>query len=828
MRKINLSHKMRPLAGATFALLLLGAGSSALADPVVSTVPWVATNPLIPHDIFNGESTRLKGTASDTDAGTLEYTWDYGDASLVTTANVSNQYVVEASHTYSGSTGTIFTATLTVQNLTTGKTDSANYFVQIQDKNLDTEANVAIDEGLWYLHKTMTRFLSGSESCGYWNSGAAGSGYVPNWAVNANAFFVNGHLQNGAVSNPYTETVQRAMCYLPTRLVTRNIGTITFPAPVGGPHDPDGNGNGIALYVNQTSYGYTLGAVIDAFVASGEPNRVVTTGGTNVIGRTYKEIVQDMADWYMASMTYNGTYWGGWDYNGFSFSRNDFSVAQWGAIGLIAAEQSFGITIPQWVKDANAHGVRAMQTAAGGFGYDRIGYYPWGEWAVNPSGMVQAALDGIGRGDPAWDNGESHIRDAFCNNPGSPYNTVLGYYYGLFSFTKSMLLHNVGGVIQPITLLQSSTAGVTPIDWYEAEVSKGAACDGVARRLVNTQNTAGYWTGYNVSGTQNSFDTAWAIIMLNRTVFASGLPVAVAQATPNPGVVGQTIQLDGSSSFHQDSAKSIDSWEWDLDNDGTYDVSGPVVSTSFATLADHPVTLRVTDNASPEESDTTVITVRITTPPIAPTADADGPYVFCPQAQPWFLDGTGSVNPDEGLSEIGQPGDTIQSYAWDLDGNGVFNDALGVLPDVTAYFTAQGVGSYLVQLKVTDTTATSFPSSGSPDLSDTDSAQISVKDAADTACACIDNLAARAKSGKVQLTWTDTGADHYNVYRSNTSGGPFSLVAPTTSTYSTYLDTGLTNGTTYYYVVREAALNGDELCQSNEASATPVARVRRR
>jgi hypothetical protein len=316
--------------------------------------------------------------------------------------------------------------------------------------------------------------------------------------------------------------------------------------------------------------------------------------------------------------------------------------------------------------------------------------------------------------------------------------------------------------------------------------------------------------------------------MLNRTVFASGQPVAVASATPNPGVVGQTIMLDGSASFHQDAGKSIDSWEWDLDNDGTYDVSGPVVSTSFGALGDYPVKLRVTDDAVPEESDTTVITVRITTPPLAPTADADGPYIFCPQAQPWFLDGTGSVNPDEGLSEPGQPGDTIQSYLWDLDGDSAFDDAAGAVPDVTAFFTAAGVGSYLVRLEVTDTTSTSFPSSGFADLSDTDSAQVQVKSATDPACACIDDLVARPKSEKVQLVWTDTGANHYNVYRSTTSGGPYSLIASTTSTYSTYLDVGLTNGTTYYYVVREAALNGDELCQSNEASAKPVARVRRR
>jgi fibronectin type 3 domain-containing protein len=80
----------------------------------------------------------------------------------------------------------------------------------------------------------------------------------------------------------------------------------------------------------------------------------------------------------------------------------------------------------------------------------------------------------------------------------------------------------------------------------------------------------------------------------------------------------------------------------------------------------------------------------------------------------------------------------------------------------------------------------------------------------------------------VQLVWTDTGAASYNVYRGTTMGGPYSLIANTTSTYSTYLDTDVVNGVTYYYVVRPAALNGDELCQSNEASATPTARVRRR
>ena len=93
-------------------------------------------------------------------------------------------------------------------------------------------------------------------------------------------------------------------------------------------------------------------------------------------------------------------------------------------------------------------------------------------------------------------------------------------------------------------------------------------------------------------------------------------------------------------------------------------------------------------------------------------------------------------------------------------------------------------------------------------------------------CGCIDDLAARPKSGKIQLTWTDIGAAGYNVYRSIISGGPYMFIANTTSTYATYLDMDVSNGTTYFYVVRPVASIGSELCQSNETSATPQARTR--
>jgi hypothetical protein len=95
----------------------------------------------------------------------------------------------------------------------------------------------------------------------------------------------------------------------------------------------------------------------------------------------------------------------------------------------------------------------------------------------------------------------------------------------------------------------------------------------------------------------------------------------------------------------------------------------------------------------------------------------------------------------------------------------------------------------------------------------------------------IGDLAARAKSGQVQLTWTNTigsmvGSDTvtgYNVYRGTLSSGPYSNIGDSTSSYSTFLDNGATDGTAYYFVVRERRGDGVELTQSNEATATPMA-----
>ncbi len=82
-------------------------------------------------------------------------------------------------------------------------------------------------------------------------------------------------------------------------------------------------------------------------------------------------------------------------------------------------------------------------------------------------------------------------------------------------------------------------------------------------------------------------------------------------------------------------------------------------------------------------------------------------------------------------------------------------------------------------------------------------------------------LNATAGNAQVALSWTGSaGAASYSVYRSTTSGSETLLVSGLTAT--SYTNTGLTNGTTYYYKVT-AVNSAGESAKSSEVSAKPVA-----
>jgi phospholipase C len=83
-------------------------------------------------------------------------------------------------------------------------------------------------------------------------------------------------------------------------------------------------------------------------------------------------------------------------------------------------------------------------------------------------------------------------------------------------------------------------------------------------------------------------------------------------------------------------------------------------------------------------------------------------------------------------------------------------------------------------------------------------------------------LSANASDVQVALTWTAlTGSTTFNVLRATQEGGPYTSIA-TVSTPS-YTDSGLTDGTSYYYVVRAHYQDGGHSGDSHEAVGTPLA-----
>ena len=85
-------------------------------------------------------------------------------------------------------------------------------------------------------------------------------------------------------------------------------------------------------------------------------------------------------------------------------------------------------------------------------------------------------------------------------------------------------------------------------------------------------------------------------------------------------------------------------------------------------------------------------------------------------------------------------------------------------------------------------------------------------------------LVATAGNNQVQLSWTGVlNTASYNVKRSTVTGGPYTTVStPAGSVTGTgYTDKGVTNGTTYYYVVTAVNVAGEGPA-SNEANATPT------
>jgi len=662
-------------------------------EPVVACVPWAFSGGLeIPHDTWSGHETTLKGVAWSGQAP-LTYTWDFGDGSSPVSGTVTNRFGIEAKHTYTGVDGAPFVATLTVTDAS-GRVASDQYLVRIRAKSLDIEINTAIDEGLWRMHKNQIReeFTAGTYGNtridhGHWDNtnGFGGASYVlAPTASTTQAFEVNAHRELGDVrEDPYVETVARALRYIPHALRTMTIST----QPAG---DPDSNRNGIGIETRLSSdfrHPYEVGQVMDALVASGSRKTYAITGMSGIIDRPYVDLVQDMVDSYAWGQTDSGGSRGGWRYSWNSSADN--SVCGWAAVGMIAAEDVWGLAPPPFVKTENDIWLTTSYDGTG-FGYSGRG----NGTNTTPAGMVQLAMIAA-RGiddpatpgddrDPRWASAEDFIANNWNKSFWFPNSSTTNRfsYYAYFNFTKAMRLARP----QPVVTLKA-----TGLDWFKDDTN------GIARRLVNRQQVDGGWPKDRNPGNWvgNDLVNAWSVIILTPTLFVQP-PVADAGEDRVWGV-DVPLTLDGSRSFHLDPFRSIVKYEWDLDGDGVFDTTStdPTTTVTYSS-ADYPeaslptnvtVRLRVTDNNAPPKTDTDTAVITIAVPPHPPIADAGGPYT-CTAGIPCTLDGSASFDID--------PTDFITAWEWDTNNDGTFGDATGKLPVIT--FTTPGIQNVGLQV----------------------------------------------------------------------------------------------------------------------------------
>ncbi|HDZ02228.1 MAG TPA: choice-of-anchor D domain-containing protein, partial [Nitrospirae bacterium] len=178
----------------------------------------------------------------------------------------------------------------------------------------------------------------------------------------------------------------------------------------------------------------------------------------------------------------------------------------------------------------------------------------------------------------------------------------------------------------------------------------------------------------------NDPDTPTLYINLTGTGVNTTPPVADPNG-PYTGVEGQAISLDASGSTDADGTITL--YEWDIDNDGTFDYSSssPIQSHTYASQDTYTINLRVTDDAGATDEATTTATISDT----SPTADFTG--------SPTSGLAPLTVNFTDNSTGYDQP----LSHEWDFENDGVIDSTVQ-----NPSYTYNTAGTYTVSLTATD------------------------------------------------------------------------------------------------------------------------------
>ena len=508
-------------------------------------------------------------------------------------------------------------------------------------------------------------------------------------------------------TDPYVEDSQRALNY-----ILANSQPSAIASQAAG--NPDYNRNGIGLVL--TSYAVLGNTSVETYVAgicgvavasAGTPTRQALVGvAANVRGRTYKDITQDMAEFFAwgQSDTTAGSARGGWLYAANQQSA-DGSTNQWPLLAIAAAEDNMAIKTPTFVRTEapffmNFTRHSGLDNNNGGWGYTGASDV-YVNHVKTAAGMLYNYFEGNSTSHPDVKAALGWLYRFWALDNyggGGAWNTGIGNSYAMYGIMKAMRKPQPN--ILRITEYNYTTGQQTAnsFDWFYTP--PGQTQVGLATDLVRRQAATGMWTdtiGHNAQS--GAFATGWDILILSKGVTTIPPNAAIGNCgyTWNPN---QSVTLDGNPSTHPDLNRKIVKWEWDFNyTGGVFDIEATGAFgqklAGYAAVGTYPIALRVTDDnpvsLGGPQSSIASCTIVIQPPNNCPHPSAGGPYLASRNVA-FPLDATASFDPD--------PVDPL-TYAWDLNNDGVFGDAVGATPNATF----ANYGTFTIAVRVTDSGA---------------------------------------------------------------------------------------------------------------------------
>jgi hypothetical protein len=301
-----------------------------------------------------------------------------------------------------------------------------------------------------------------------------------------------------------------------------SANNVTISPQLAG--DPDTDGDGQGVYVGNSVY--NTGILMMAIAAGRDPSRVVASGP--LVGWTYGDVLQDLADWMAYAQTDTGNGTGGWYYwavNGTSGA--DQSNAGYALLGLLYAQApryGYESNIPNFVATELALWIDWVQDDVDGDPQDGGSAYSTG-WGLGiwvnslKTGNLLTQMAFVGDA-PS----DTRVVDAL-NYTGRHWNGDWVQGWGKNDTVHYQATYCLMKGFEAMGIPLDGVPGVA--DWYQD----------MADEIVATQDVAGYWpinpayiwgigTPQEGAVTRNvspELSTAWALLTLER--FAPPPPV---------------------------------------------------------------------------------------------------------------------------------------------------------------------------------------------------------------------------------------------------------------------------------------------------------------